>query len=196
MKQLPRPWLTVALLATAVVASCASPNPRLYTIAPVPGRVLSGTPRVVEVHSVGIAQYLQRSQIVRSSEGYRLDLRNNDWWGEPLDGMLGRVLVADLSQRLPQVTIFLATGAVTGSPEATVELEVQRMDIDTGNNLVFAALGSVSFKGQASSDTRSFHISQPVASPATDAQVAAASAALAQVADGIAAMLTSRPSHK
>ncbi|HEY1411066.1 MAG TPA: ABC-type transport auxiliary lipoprotein family protein, partial [Rhodopila sp.] len=129
-------------------------------------------------------------------EGYRLDLRNNDWWGEPLDGMLGRVLVADLSQRLPQVTVFLSSGAVTGSPEAIVELEVQRMDIDTGNNLMFAALGSVSFKGQSSSETRSFHISQPVASPAADAQVAAASAALGQVADGIAAMLTSRPSHK
>jgi hypothetical protein len=148
------------------------------------------------VHSVGIAQYLQRSQIVRSSEGYRLDLRHNDWWGEPLDGMLGRVLAADLSQRLPQVTIFLSTGAVTGSPEATVELEVQRMDIDSGGNLVFIAQGSVSFKGQASTDTRSFHISQPVASPATDAQVAATSAALAQVADRIAAMLSSRPSRK
>jgi hypothetical protein len=196
MRQVPRPWLIAALLVATIITSCASPNPRLYTIAAVPGAVLSGTPKVVEVHGVGIPQYLQRSPIVRSSDGYRLDLRDNDWWGEPLDAMLGRVLVADLSQRLPQVTIFMSSGAVTGNPEATVELEVQRMDVDRGGTLVFTALGSVSFKGQASADTRNFHISQPVASPTTDAQVAAASVALAQVADRIAAMLTSRPSHK
>ena len=35
---------------------------------------------------IGLARYLERSQIVRSSENYRLDVMSNDWWGEPLGG--------------------------------------------------------------------------------------------------------------
>jgi uncharacterized protein len=196
MKRAKRLRLALALSAALVAASCASPNPQLYTIAPLPGAVLSGAPRAVELRSVGTARYLQRSQIVRSSEDYRLDLRGNDWWGEPLDAMLGRVLAENLSQRLPQSTIYSSTGAVSGSPEATVELDVQRVDIDRNGDLVLMAQGSVSFKNQPSADTRSFHITQPPPSPTVEGQIAATSMALAQVADRIATMLVNKPGRR
>jgi hypothetical protein len=138
---------------------------------------------------VGIARYLQRSQIVRSSEDYRVQLSANDWWGEPLDAMLARVLVQDLSQRLPRTTIFTSAGAVTQSPDATIELEVQRLDLDTSGNLVLIAQTSVSFKDKGNPDTRSFHISQRPPSSTVAGQVAAISIALAQVADRVAGML-------
>ena len=111
-------------------ASCASPDPKLYTIAPVPGSELSGGPKVIAVHGVGVARYLQRSQIVQSSADYRVVLRANSWWGEPVDAMLGRVLAEDLTQRLPQSTIYTPASTVASSPDATVELEVQRLDLD------------------------------------------------------------------
>jgi hypothetical protein len=187
IQSLPR---TVALCAVLTAASCASPNPKLFTIAPQPGPQLVGTPKVVEVKSIGTARYLQRNQIVRSSDGYRVDLRPNDWWAEPLDSMLGRVLVEDLAQRLPHVTIFSSAGAVTASPEAAVEVEVQRMDLDQGGNLIFVAQSSVSFKNKPLADTHSFRISLPAPSPDAEGQVAATSTAVAQMADGIAAMLT------
>jgi uncharacterized lipoprotein YmbA len=188
--------LAVALFAALMAASCSSPTPKLYTIAPIPGPEQSGTPKVVEVKSVGVAQYLQRSPIVRSSDGYRVDLRPNDWWGEPVEAMLGRVLVEDLAQRLPYVTVFSSAGAVTASPDAAVELQVQRMDLDQGGNLIFLAQSSVSFKNKQSADTRSFRISLPPPSPGADGQVAAISTAVGQVADGIAAMLTHKPPPK
>ena len=40
------------------------------------------------LRQIGLARYLERSQIVRSSENYRLDVMANDWWGEPLGAML------------------------------------------------------------------------------------------------------------
>ena len=66
------------LLLAAVPAGCASPNPTLYVLAPLPGASQPGAPRMVELREIGLARYLERLQIVRSSEGYRLDVLSND----------------------------------------------------------------------------------------------------------------------
>ena len=117
----------IAAALLAVQAACSSPNPNLYTIAPVSGAPTAahGTaaPKVIELRQIGLARYLERSQIVRSSENYRLDVMANDWWGEPLGAMLSRVLVEELSQRLPQSTVYAETGAVSVSPDATDRAE-------------------------------------------------------------------------
>jgi uncharacterized lipoprotein YmbA len=196
MTQSRRFRVALALCATLVAASCASPDPKLYTIASVPGAELTGAPRVIALHGVGVAQYLVRSPIVQSSADYRVMLRTNAWWGEPIDAMLGRVLAEDLAQRLPKSTIYMSTSTVTGSPDATIELEVQRLDLDRSGNLILIAQGSVTFKTHGSSDTRSFRISQPQQSPQVEGQVAAISTALAQVADRLAGMLTVGSGHK
>jgi uncharacterized lipoprotein YmbA len=188
--------LVVAFCALLMAASCASSDPKLYTIAPLPGSQLFGAPKVVALHGVGIARYLQRSPIVQSSEDYRITLRADSWWGEPLDTMLARVLAEDLTLRLAQTTIYTSSGAVTGSPEATVELEFQRLDLDRDGNLLLIAQGSVSFKNQSSPDTRSFRISEPPPSPGVAGQVAATSTALAHLADRIAGMLVAKSSRK
>jgi uncharacterized protein len=182
--------LSAALFATLVVASCASPDPTLYTVAPVPGAVVQGAPKVIALHGVGVAQYLVRSPIVQTSGDYRIVLRPGSWWGEPIDGMLGRVLVQDLSQRLPESTVYTSSGALGGSsPDATIEVEVQRLDLDRDGQLLFIAQASVSFNKRETQDIRSFHISQPLPTPSVDGQVAATSAALGQIADRIALML-------
>jgi uncharacterized protein len=107
-----------------VIAACSSPSPVLYTIAPVQGPVQPGGPKVIVLQQISTAHYLERSQIVRSSENYRLDVMSNDWWGEPMSAMLSRVLTEELGQRLPQSTVIGETGAVSASPDATVELNV------------------------------------------------------------------------
>ena len=108
----------VAFSLTAALAACSSPTPVLYTIAPVSGTAQTGGPKVVALQQISLARYLERSQIVRSSENYRLDVMSNDWWGEPLGAMLSRVLVEELGQRLPQSTVIGESGAVTASPDA------------------------------------------------------------------------------
>ena len=175
-----------------VIAACSSPSPVLYTIAPVQGPVQPGGPKVIVLQQISTAHYLERSQIVRSSENYRLDVMSNDWWGESLSAMLSRVLTEELGQRLPQSTVIGETGAVSASPDATVELNVQRLDEDASGNVVLQAQASVSFKGRPGPVLRSFRF--VVTPPAADIQgeVTAISTALGQLADGVASMLVGR----
>src|SRR5262245_60933091 len=153
------------VLAMALVA-CASPSPVLYTIAPVSGDVRVGAPKVVALQQISLARYLERSQIVRSSENYRLDVMSNDWWGEPVGAMLSRVLIEELGQRLPQSTVIGESGAVTASPDATIELNMQRLDQDAAGNLVLQAQASVNFKARKGPALRNFRF--VVTPPASD----------------------------
>ena len=178
-----------AAASLAALAACSSPNPVLYTIAPVSGTVQNSGPKVVALQQISIARYLERSEIVRSSENYRLDVMSNDWWGEPLGAMLSRVLVEELGQRLPQSTVIGESGAVTASPDATVELNLQRLDEDVSGNLLLQAQASVSFKGRGAPLLRNFRVAVPPPAPGVPGEVTAISTALGQLADGLAAML-------
>jgi uncharacterized lipoprotein YmbA len=176
-----------AMMALAVLpAACSSPNPALYVLAPEPATVRSGGPRTIEVRAISLARYLERSQIVRSSEGYRMDVLANEWWGEPLDSMMGRILVLELSQRLPGSTVYADSGAISAAPDATVEINVERFDLDREGAVLLSAQVAVDFHPPAS---RAVSLTVRPADATTSAQVAAMSAATAQLADVIAGML-------
>jgi uncharacterized lipoprotein YmbA len=181
-----------ALALAAVLAACSSPSPVLYTIAPAQGQVQTGGPKVVALQQIATARYLERSQIVRSSENYRLDVMSNDWWGEPLSAMLSRVLTEELGHRLPQSTVIGETGAVSASPDATIELNIQRLDEDASGNLVLQAQASVSFKGRGAPVLRSFRFVVTPPAAGIEGEVTAISTAVGQLADGLGSMLVGR----
>ena len=192
----PRPAaLAIGIAAglIAVLSACTSPDPMLYTIATAPGPVQPGGPKVVLVQQIAVAHFLERSQIVRSSEDYRLDVMSNDWWGEPLAPMLNRVLVEELGQRLPQSTVIADNGAVSARPDATVEINILRLDQDTAGNLVLQAQVAVRATGQNQPELRNFRFSVRPAAPGVPGEVAAISAAVGRLADGVAPMLTTLP---
>ena len=179
-----------ALLALAVLpAACSSPNPTLFVLAPVPGAIHTGVPRVIQLRAVSIPHYLERSQIVRSSEGYRMDVLPNEWWGEPLDTMMSRILVQELSQRLPGSTVYADSGAISTPPDATVEINLQRLDLDRDGAVLLAAQAAVDAKGTAS---RGVTFTARPADGSTQALVAAMSIVTAQLADAVAALLVGR----
>jgi hypothetical protein len=176
----------------AMTLGCSSPDPVLYTIAPSSGAARTGAPAIVLLDRVDIARYLDRSQIVKSSENYRLDVKSNDWWGEPLATMLRRVLHQELTQRLPQSSVLSESGAVSATPDATIDLDVQRLDEDASGNVVLQAQASVSLKGRKQPVLRNFQFSVPSSAPTSAAEVAAVSVAVGQLADGLAAMVSAR----
>jgi uncharacterized protein len=182
----------VVFSLAAALAACSSPNPVLYTIAPVPGSTQTGGPKVVALQQISLARYLERSQIVRSSENYRLDVMSNDWWGEPLGAMLSRVLMEELGQRLPQSVVIGESGAVTVSPDATIELNMQRLDEDAAGNLILQAQASVSLKGRKEPVLRSFRFLVTPPAPGIPGDVTAISTAVGQLADGLTSMLLGR----
>lgn len=179
-----------ALLGLAALpASCASPNPSLYVLAAVPGPVHRRAPRVIQLHAIAVAHYLERSQIVRSSEGYRMEVLSNDWWGEPLDAMISRILVMELNQRLPGSTVYGESGAISTPPDASVEINLQRFDMDRQGNVLLNAQVAVDSKTLTS---RGVTFSARPTDNTTAAMVAAMSTEIGQLADVLAGMLTSR----
>src|SRR5262249_8414943 len=100
------------LAAGMAATACSSPDPRYYSIVTRSGPVLPSGPKIVRVKDIGLASYLDRREVVRSSEGYRLEIMSNDWWGESLSSMLSRVLVLELSQRLPGSSVYGESGAI------------------------------------------------------------------------------------
>jgi uncharacterized lipoprotein YmbA len=189
----------VLLTLAALPAACTSPNPTLYVLAPVPGTPQADPPRagrggarnpagprIVALRAISIPHYLERSQIVRSSEGYRMDVLANEWWGEPLDAMLSRILVQELNQRLPGSTVYGDSGAISTTPDVTVEINLQRFDLNRDGAALLAAQVAVEGKTTVSRGV-AFTVRPPDGT--TQALVAALSTATGQLADSVAGMV-------
>ncbi len=192
MNRAKRHCLLAVLGLTLALVGCSSTRPVLYTIAPLSGAIRSGAPKVIVLQQIATARYLERSEIVRSSENYQLAVLENDWWGEPLSSMLGRVLIEELGQRLPQSSVFGETGAVSASPDATIALNVQRLDQDAAGKLILQAQASITFKGRGAPLLRSFRSAVPLPARDTKGEVAAISTAVGQLADGLTTLLVGR----
>jgi uncharacterized lipoprotein YmbA len=178
------------LLAPLTAGACgSSPNPNYYSIVSRPGPTFPAGPKVVLVKDVGLASYLDRREIVRSSEGYRLDIMSNDWWGEPLADMLGRVLVLELSQRLPGSSVYGESGAINIDHNAVVGVNIQRLDADKAGALILITQVAIESNRPRRNAARNFTISKPLPTPDIPGLVAAISDAVGELAEGIAAML-------
>jgi uncharacterized protein len=179
-----------SLLLLLAFAGCRSANPNLYSLVVPPGPTLPGGPKLVALREVSLAGYLDRQQIVRSSEDYRLTVSENDWWGEPLGGLLTRVLAEALAQRLPRSSVVAADTAIRVMPDATVEIGIQRLDANRAGAVVLAAQIAVGFReGRRTPLVRPFTTAVPQDGADTRAHAAAASVAVGRLADAAAGML-------
>ena len=172
------------------LARCASPDPAIYTLRAMPGAVVGSGPMAVKIARPGLAGYLDRPEIVRDSSVSRLTLNSGERWGEPLGDMMGRVLALDLAQRLPGSSVFTEAGTISVDPSATVELDVQRFDLDQSGAVIL--LAQVAVEQGRSHDpafTRSLRMTVTPASTRTPDVVAAMSQTVGQLADSIASLL-------
>ena len=179
----------LALALPVVAAACSSTDPVLYTIAVKPGPVLPAGPPVVQLREIGLARYLDRREIVRSADGDRLGVAYNDWWGEPLGGLLARVLVVGLSQRLPGSNIYSEGSAISGDPHAVLAVNIQRLDVDQSGTLELLAQAAVEFNRPKRSAARTFRITRTLPAPTIAGQVTAISEAVAELTDRLAVLL-------
>jgi hypothetical protein len=180
-----------SLVFPALAAACSSsPDPVLYTLPMKPGPELPKGPPVVQLRDIGLARYLDRREIVRSSADYKLGVAANDWWGEPLGAMLSRVIVLGLSQRLPSSTVYGEGGAISADPNAVLAVNIQRLEPDPSGSVELLAQAAVEFNRPRRTASRSFRIRKPMAAPGVAGQVAATSDAVGELTDGLAALLS------
>ena len=171
-------------------AACASPTPAYFTLSTIPGPRGGRAPARVALRQVEVAGYLDRNNIVRARLGTQIEIAGNDLWAEPLGSMLNRVLSEELTQRLPGSTVYATTGAITAAPQATVEINVMRLDADASGLVhLLAQVAIERGDGHAPLATRTFDFTARPAGPSTAQLVAAMSEAVAQLADTVARLL-------
>lgn len=174
------------LFVCLLLWGCASPDPRYFSLEREPGPIWQSPARTVVVRSVSVPRYLERDEIVRSSDGGRVRVSSNNWWSEPLRNMLQRVLAADLSQRLPDVEV-LGTETL-GGQGASVLLAIERFEPDGTGALNLDGHLAIQSGGR---DRMLQRISFRLALPGTGIgdQVRTMSFGLGQIADTAAAAL-------
>jgi uncharacterized lipoprotein YmbA len=169
-----------------VLASCAAtPSAKFFTLAPRPATQSSRSNTVVMVRSVELPKYLDRPEILRRGGAYDLKFSQYERWGEGMGDMVTRVLVENLSMRMPACQVYAASGPLTLRAGATVELEMSRFDADPDGTVILAARWTVQRDGRTGR-LRSERIEARAASPETAQLVSAMSDALGQLGDRIA----------
>src|SRR5271165_7081548 len=122
---------TGPVILVAALAACSSPATRYYRLMAVPGTVQHAAPTNVAVRTVSIPGYLDRDEIAKIGRDYRFEFYSNDLWAEQLSGMLQAVMVQDLTQRLPEVTVLDSGGSIDAYSDILVEINILRFDPDS-----------------------------------------------------------------
>ncbi len=108
--------------------------------------------------------------------------------------MIGRVLAEDLTQRLPGTTVFTEAGTISADASATVELDVQRFDLDESGQVVLLAQVAVRWGfGHDAAGARSLRLTARPVGNGTPELVMAMSRLVGQLADAVAGMVRTTP---
>jgi len=188
--RLARRRLLVGLAALSVLAGCnQSVPPRLYTLAAQPGPSVGATRIRLVVKPVEVAKYLDRSEIVRYADPYELRFADLERWGESLRDMATRILIEDLSLRMPESQIVSESSPVNLTADATIEVDISRFDPDPSGQVCLDARWAL----QRSDRTAAVHLERIRVRPnsaSTSDLAAAMSQALGQLSDQIAQGVT------
>jgi uncharacterized lipoprotein YmbA len=93
----------------------------------------------LQVRSIGVPSYLNQSGIAEPSNAYQFNASADDLWAEPLPEMLLSVLVENLAQRLPQMTVTGSDGAIGEPPGLVLEVNLLRFDPDASGRITLIA---------------------------------------------------------
>ena len=128
------------LAVLLLLASCASPEPRYYTLAPVElprAAMAADAPRRIEILRPSLPAYLDRPEMSAGS-GYAVTRDDAHVWAEPLDRMIGRTLALDLGHLLPDSAVA-TEDAGDGGDAYKIAVEIQSFEPDGPEGSVLIA---------------------------------------------------------
>ncbi len=185
------------ILSVGVLAACAVPSPKYYTLLPVAAsepaqNADSGAGRryVISVQPVVLPEQVDRPQIVVTDPGStQVTPLNRALWASPLSDEIRNALSNDLSRKLGVLDI--SSGAVPDSLAVwKVSLQVQRFESLYGRHVVLDATWSLTPVNQAGKKTKICRAQAQVPVQAgVSAMIAGHQEALHRLASLIAAQL-------
>jgi uncharacterized protein len=167
------------------LAACSSPDNKYFTLSAAEPAAQAGqavTSRTIAIDDIQIPAYLDRPQIVIKQDPNRADVREYERWVEPLDGMIRRVLTADLAARLGSGRVLDKPGKDSTLLSVTIEEFGQ-----DGDRAVLRGQWTLRAAGKdAPAATHSFSRDEPLGKAETPDMVAAMSRLVGALGDEVA----------
>ena len=176
-------------LLLAMLAGCASPDPRLHTLVAQAGRPGATSARVIAVRRIAIPHYLQREEIVRMKSAEQSVAADNDWWSEPLGVMTTRVFVADLASILPFAEVLTDDEATGLRPDVSITVMLEQFDLAASGQVTLTGLATLTAAAAHPARLLHLHVTVPARGDSIKDQVGAMSEALAGAASDVARQL-------
>ena len=191
--RIPALCLLAISAVAAVLAGCASPVARFYTLSASASTVNVSASSVapasslsISVGPVSVPAAVDRPEIVVTAGPNQVRLEEFDRWAAPLKNAISRAVAENLVAILgtPHVTQF--PGASSADADYRVSIEVQRFDSSPGEAATLDAVWTLRRLKNGSSKTGRTSTREPVREPGYDGLAAAHSRALAQLSQDIA----------
>ncbi|MCC6849276.1 MAG: membrane integrity-associated transporter subunit PqiC [Deltaproteobacteria bacterium] len=189
----------VLAVGMALVAGCTLLSPRhdpsrFYTLsARLPAALAPAgraAPLSVTVGPVTLPAYLDRNEVAVRVSPSELRYALAERWAEPLVQNVTRVLVEDLGNALASDRVASVTTAPTVTPDFFVEVVIVRFEADVAGGATLTARWAVRDTGRKILRIRQSQHARRATAATTEGGVDAMSAALGDLAEEIAAVLT------
>ncbi|MDI2113126.1 PqiC family protein [Commensalibacter nepenthis] len=178
----------------SALAACSNSGPTYYTLSPVQGRVYNTNSSIIEVRTPSLAGFLDKDRIVSEISNNKLTLSSSDAWADNITNMIGRVMMLDLAQRLPNSRVFLQNQATQTVPQVYVEMDISRFNQDARGKAVVTADLVIRPEGDKPARlNRLLTLEKAPADSSTQALVVALSEMLGEIADMAAGNLVNIP---
>jgi uncharacterized lipoprotein YmbA len=177
-----------SLLLLLLLAGCASPAERFYTLSPVD----TATPAAnraayrVAVGPVTVPALVDRPQMVLRAGPERVTLAEQSRWAGPLRDNIAYVVAGNLERLLGEALVAADSQNGAVRPDYRVLLDIDRFDSTPGDAATLQVLWTVTASKDGHATSGRALIREPVAGPEIEALVAAHNRALAAVSRQIA----------
>lgn len=157
--------LMLTLGAAGMLAACASPTSRFYTLAGGEARPVPSSPAAFyfELAPVDMPQQVTRNQLVVQTSPAQVQVLEQDRWSSLPSDEVRRALSADLTQQLGAIDVY-NTPHPESVPVYRVKVNVQRFESWPGERAVLDAVWSVRAAGSSNVLTCRTVAQEPVGS--------------------------------
>lgn len=179
----------------SLLTACSNSGPTYYTLSSIAGRSYNVSSSIIEVRTPSLAGFLDKDRIVSEINNNKLSLSSSDAWGDNITNMIGRVMMLNLAQRLPNARVFLQNQATQTTPQVYVEMDISRFNQDAQGRAVVTADLVIRPQGDKSARfNRLLTLEKVPVDSGMQALVVALSQILGEIADTAAANLINLPS--
>jgi len=172
---------------TAVVAGCASPPSRFYSLSAATEPTAPSSNLSIAVGPVSVPAVVDRPQIVVNVGPNQVRLEEFNRWAAPLQNNIARVVADNLVLMLGTPRVILSEQLLSADADYRAAIDVQSFQSAPGEAAILDAVWSVRRSKDGKAETGRTTVRETMQEKGYDALAAARSRALARLSRDIAA---------